>query len=118
MYTLSAFLSRRLVALPVACGRSASSDCWSCGRQMSANEAKAFFCPCERKLILPANPAATYFELLHVDADYTLAKKDLTSKFRQLMRRLHPDLFTLKSRVSRQNGRILNFFPDLFQLAV
>ncbi len=94
------FKSNGLAAKLFPLGRSVSQACWSCDRKISAIEAKNFFCPCERRILLPVNSAATYFDLLGVDANYTIIKKDLTHKFRQLMRRLHPDLFTLKSTVS------------------
>ncbi len=78
---------------------SLSTHCWSCKRNLDENELKSCFCPCSRKQILPVNLKSTYFDLFHLNADYKIEKHQLTKLFRQLMRKLHPDLFTLESEV-------------------
>ena len=76
-----------------------NSCCWSCGRSLTKNEAKSFFCPCPLRKILPVNPVNNYFDLFNLDLNYKVDKSELTKRFRQLMRTLHPDLYTLKSTV-------------------
>ena len=77
-----------------------STSCWSCSRELTGQEAKAFFCPCKSKVILPVNQENNYFDLFDLKVNYEIEKKDLVKKFRTYMRKLHPDLFTLKSEVS------------------
>ena len=73
--------------------------CWSCGKLLTDNESKNFFCPCPSILILPVNQSNNYFKLFGIDVKYKIHKDILTKVFRQLMRKLHPDLYTLKSEV-------------------
>jgi molecular chaperone HscB len=40
-----------------------------------------------------------YFEIFGLSVDFNLNKKELTKSFRQLMRKLHPDLFAHKNEV-------------------
>lgn len=75
------------------------SNCWSCNRLLTEKQSKKFFCPCHLKKILPVNLSNNYFELFDLNVDYDVDKQKLKSKFRELMRQLHPDLFTLKSQV-------------------
>lgn len=77
----------------------AKYNCWSCNRVLNKNEIKSQFCPCTEKKILPVNKNLNYFELFNMKIDYNLDKSTLTKNFRQLMRKLHPDLFTQKSEV-------------------
>ena len=76
-------------------------NCWSCDRLLSNKESRSFFCPCEKQKILPSNIAGTsYFDLFSIDSNYDIDKKTLTKNFRQLMRKLHPDLYTQSSEVN------------------
>lgn len=75
-------------------------NCWSCHRELTKKQANQFFCPCECKKILPISSNVNYFELFDLETNYTVDTSRLTSKFRVLMRKLHPDLFTLKSEVN------------------
>jgi hypothetical protein len=75
-------------------------NCWSCQKKLTEKESRGFFCPCERDIILPVNVKNTYYDLFEIQPEYDINKKELTKKFRALMRKLHPDLFTLKSDVS------------------
>lgn len=79
--------------------RTAARKCWSCERELNQTDAKAFFCPCEKNIILPVNNDVNYFEMFDLQPAYKIDKSTLTKNFRQLMRKLHPDLFTLKSEV-------------------
>jgi molecular chaperone HscB len=74
-------------------------NCWSCKRLLLDKEKKAFFCPTPCNAILPVNPTINYFELFNIDLNYNINATKITKKFRELMRKLHPDLFTLKTEV-------------------
>ena len=74
-------------------------NCWSCNRKLSENEAKSFFCPCPEKKIYHPDYTKNYFELFDIKPDYEIDKKDLARKFRNLMRKLHPDLFAQRGEV-------------------
>ena len=95
--------SLSLVKLVKASAKSRSQlnnyNCWSCHRLLTDKEAKQLFCPCECKYILPVNKNVNYFELFNLDTNYAVNKTKLTNKFRELMRKIHPDLFTLKTEV-------------------
>ncbi len=75
-------------------------NCWSCRKELSEKDSRGFFCPCEKDIILPLNEKNTYYDLFEIEPKYDIDKKELTKKFRALMRKLHPDLYTLKSDVS------------------
>lgn len=75
-------------------------NCWSCKKELSDKESRSFFCPCEKDIILPVHEKNTYYDLFEILPEYDIDKKELTKKFRALMRKLHPDLYTLKSDVS------------------
>lgn len=72
-------------------------NCWSCNRKLNEKEYKSPFCPCEK--ILPTNKNINYYELFNLDIDYNIDRANLTKRFRQLMRKLHPDLYTQDSEV-------------------
>lgn len=76
------------------------STCWSCSKQLSESERKSFFCPCEKHVILPVNPTTNYFDMFDLKVEYPIEKKQMVKKFRDHMRKLHPDLFTMKPEVS------------------
>ena len=93
--------SVRTANTPLAYSKCCYSCCWSCGRSLTHNEVKSFFCPCPLKKILPVNPVNNYFDLFNLNSSYRIDKSELTKQFRKLMRTLHPDLYTLKSTVRR-----------------
>ena len=77
-----------------------TSSCWSCGRRLSETEAKSFFCSCKR--LLPVNRNNNYFSLFGMKPDFKLETRELTNRFRQLMRALHPDLYAQKSQIEQE----------------
>lgn len=74
-------------------------NCWSCTRLLTENEKKKFFCPCDSRVILPVHAERNFFHLFGIEIDYNVEESKLTKNFRNLMKKLHPDLFTLKSEV-------------------
>ncbi|RNA43432.1 iron-sulfur cluster co-chaperone mitochondrial [Brachionus plicatilis] len=72
-------------------------NCWSCKKFLNELETKSQFCPCDKNVILPVCNKINYFELLNIDFNYDIDLIQLTKNFRQKMRKLHPDLFTMKS---------------------
>ncbi|CAF0843446.1 unnamed protein product [Brachionus calyciflorus] len=77
-------------------------NCWSCKKELTEKESKLQFCPCEINTILPVNNKINYFELFNINMEYNVDVKLLTKNFRQLMKKLHPDLFTLKSDLEKK----------------
>lgn len=79
--------------------RGSTKKCWHCQRDFTEVESKSFFCPCDLKKILPVNSDVDYFEMFNLKPKYKIDTNLLTKNFRQLMRKLHPDLYTRKSEV-------------------
>lgn len=75
-------------------------NCWSCKRELTDKESKKFFCPCEKDIILPVNEKNNYYDVFDLKHEYEIDKVELKKRFRALMKKLHPDLYTLKSDVS------------------
>ena len=75
------------------------TNCWSCSKPLTENETKSFFCPCEKRVILPVNPSTNYFDMFDLNVEYPIEKKQMVKKFRDHMKKLHPDLFTMKTEV-------------------
>jgi hypothetical protein len=76
-------------------------NCWSCSKALSDTQCRSFFCPCEKKKILPVPIRNTsYFDLFGLKPEYNVDKEALTKNFRQLMRKLHPDLYHQSSEVT------------------
>lgn len=74
-------------------------NCWSCKKNLDELEARSQFCPCHKNVILPLNNKVNYFDIFNIDKQYRIDSTELTKTFRQKMRKLHPDLFTMKSDV-------------------
>ena len=98
--------SQLLLALNTSIKRATllNYNCWSCDRHLTDAESKAFFCPCSQAKILPlstykAGDERNYFELFGLKTDYQIDRQELRKRFRQLMRKLHPDLFAQKEQV-------------------
>lgn len=79
----------------------ADYNCWSCSKHLNKYEQKQYFCPCERQVILPVDSSKerNYFEMFNLQENFRLDGKALTNRFRQLIRKLHPDIFNTKSEV-------------------
>ncbi len=96
------FNNELLVLHPLVLAKNQTSkyNCWSCDRTLSDAECKSFFCPCKKKKILPVPIRNTsYFDLFGLKAEYNIDKQELAKSFRQLMRKLHPDLYHQSSEV-------------------
>lgn len=86
-------------------------NCWSCKKPLNDLEIKSQFCPCDKNVILPVNNKMNYYEIFNIHTDFNIDKTELTKIFRQKMRKLHPDLFTLKSDV-------INKYPMFFLVSL
>jgi molecular chaperone HscB len=74
-------------------------NCWSCNRLLTNEERREFFCPCDKKKILPVNISINYFDMFKLNKYYDVDIGLLTKNFRQLMRKLHPDIYTQSADV-------------------
>ena len=75
-----------------------SRECWSCGQKANSIE-ELFFCSTCGSVQKPAYEV-TYFELLESDGLFDIDIGQLGKIFRKRQKRLHPDMFSLKSKVS------------------
>lgn len=84
-------------------------NCWSCSKHLNKFEQKQYFCPCEKQVILPVDSSKdrNFFEMFNLKENFKLDDKVLTNKFRQLIRKLHPDIFNTKSEVSQSRIEIV-----------
>ena len=74
--------------------------CWQCQRSIDRNESPSY-CPCEKHVLLPVRNEIDYFHLFNFPRSFEIDTKQLRQNFRNLMKYLHPDLFTNKSDVSK-----------------
>ena len=69
--------------------------CWQCGH----NEVQSMFCTSCRAL---QEPVSDYYGLLAFPRKLNVPEEQLQSRFYELSRRLHPDLFTRKSETEKR----------------
>ncbi|MCO5592114.1 hypothetical protein L7F22_046109 [Adiantum nelumboides] len=75
------------------------TQCWSCGK--SKSEKGFLLCPSCNAVQAP-DPDVTYFEVFDQDSKFELDLKDLETKYKSLMKRLHPDLTHGKSTEEKE----------------
>ncbi|KAI5062100.1 hypothetical protein GOP47_0022639 [Adiantum capillus-veneris] len=80
--------------------RTSKAQCWSCGRTKS--EKGFLLCPSCNAVQAP-DPDITYFEIFDQDQKFEMDLKDLETKYKSLMKRLHPDLTHGKSTEENEN---------------
>lgn len=93
------FLKNLVTRRPVNIQSFAFYNCWHCNHKLNEQERRKFFCPCESKIILPVEPNTNYFDMFDLTQEFMVDKDLLRKNFRQLMRKLHPDLYAQKSEV-------------------
>ncbi len=85
--------------LPLCSTQLYATNCWSCKRLFDEKQSKKLVCPCSKEIIQPVNKNINYFELFDLPINFNIDQKVVTRSFRNLMRVLHPDKFTMKSEV-------------------
>ncbi|MCO5558946.1 hypothetical protein L7F22_012537 [Adiantum nelumboides] len=75
------------------------TQCWCCGK--SKSEKGFLLCPSCNAVQAP-DPDVTYFEVFDQDPKFELDLKDLETKYKSLMKRLHPDLTHGKSTEEKE----------------
>ncbi|KAJ7570330.1 hypothetical protein O6H91_01G115600 [Diphasiastrum complanatum] len=73
--------------------------CWSCGS--NAPPGAFLLCP-SCNAVQPLNPTVDYFEIFNMAKVYDLDLKELEKRYKGLQKKLHPDLFGLKSERERE----------------
>lgn len=70
--------------------------CWNCGRTTDPSE-ELFFCKCG--VVQTPADGMTYFTLFGIDQNFEIDIKKLSEEYKNLQKRLHPDMFSNKSKV-------------------
>lgn len=98
-----ALVSRRLLSLSTAV-----PPCWSCGLDALPRAVECLHC----NTVLPFHNVENYFELFDTPISVAPDLGDLQQRYRQMQRKLHPDLFSTKSQeeqqISSTNSALVN----------
>ncbi|XP_025077042.1 iron-sulfur cluster co-chaperone protein HscB, mitochondrial-like [Pomacea canaliculata] len=83
--------------------------CWNCGRTTDPSE-ELFFCKCG--VVQTPADGMTYFTLFGIDQNFEIDIKKLSEEYKNLQKRLHPDMFSNKSKeeqeLAEQQSAFLN----------
>ncbi|KYR00979.1 hypothetical protein DLAC_02420 [Tieghemostelium lacteum] len=79
--------------------------CWSCNDTIKSH--KEFFCPICNK-VQPPLEQFDIFYLFDIEPTFHIDQKDLSHRFKQLQRQLHPDLFEQSSDIEKQHSKQLS----------
>ncbi|KAF2069367.1 hypothetical protein CYY_009311 [Polysphondylium violaceum] len=75
--------------------KKAIKDCWSCNKNVV--ETKHFFCPMCNVVQPPPQDNVDIFYLFDIEPSFHIDYKDLSHRFKNLQKQLHPDLFQQNS---------------------
>ncbi|XP_022115068.1 iron-sulfur cluster co-chaperone protein HscB [Pieris rapae] len=90
----TSFSTRNLVLL-----QARNINCWSCGKDTTL--VSNLFCSNCKSLQKPDN-VDNYFKLMGIDESYDLDEEDLSKKYKQLQRYLHPDKYANRNNMEQE----------------
>lgn len=68
-----------------------SSNCWSCGKDVKTLVSNLFCSNC--KALQSPSSKENYFQIMGVKETYDLDENDLSSRYKELQKYLHPDKY-------------------------
>ena len=81
-------------------------SCWRCQKLIYTNQPLAYiqkyFCPCEKRVILPPLENKDYFEVYNLAPSYHIDKTLLKSNYLKLQYTFHPDRFSSHSEQEQE----------------
>jgi hypothetical protein len=81
---------------------SAQPQCWKCGSKIQNS---GLFCSQCSTLQKP-DESKNYFDILCIKEGFEVEDEELTTKYRQLQNKLHPDRFSVKNAVRWSNLKL------------
>lgn len=81
---------------------SAQTHCWNCGSEVQNS---SLFCSQCSTLQKP-DESKNYFDILCIKQGFEIEDEELTTNYRKLQNVLHPDRFSVKSRVRYSNLKL------------